>query len=471
MSKNFINTIHFVLILTTIIGCIVSLSSNNQKWLIPFLTIPMINIALIPYSYKAIRQDFFNPFLTIIASLTIGTVLRSFFIVSPLQSPTKHLMLMGNNPSILSTGIIHIYFGIIFVTLGFLVCGNKKYHWENKSIFKAKFDRKKIIKLTITLSLVSLAAAFLYMKAMGLNLFTILASDNISSKRFLQLEEGGFSSLVYYRKLMDFSKFSLFLLLIFLLTNKSKKPDMLIILLMIMTGGLGIFFNFINSNRGAAGTTIITVFIIIYYVMGKIPKKVLLPGVAIVLALLITMTFLRRERSNRENVEREDPFTIVVGSLNFLGVGKASYIGENVPEKMDYQYGQTLILWCLAPIPRTLWKNKPEISIGRVIGEKIYEKRDENSKAGGVPPGLITELYMNFAIPGIIVGMFVFGFYIRKTYNSLYSMRAFSGVAILIYVLVVRDFIGIISGDLSRGVVDLLSTLIPLILFVKIVKK
>ena len=39
----------------------------------------------------------------------------------------------------------------------------------------------------------------------------------------------------------------------------------------------------------------------------------------------------------------------------------------------------------------------------------IYQKRDENSPGGGVPPGFIAEMYLNFGYAGVIAGMFISG--------------------------------------------------------------
>lgn len=470
-SKSGLMLIHVLLLSLTIVGIVFCGITGAYVWILPFLTIPMLNVILIPYSYLSIRNNLFNPFLLIGAYLLVGTVLRTFFIVSPLESPTKHLMLMGNDSVILVTGIIHIYLGLIFLVVGFLYHGSLiNLNFRNATIFHSVLNRNKLIRFSIIIFIISLISSFLYLQKMGVNLFTLLISDEISAKRYMEVEGGGFTSLGYYRLIMGFSQLNYFLLLVYLLKNKSR--DILVLFLLILTGSASIFFYFINSNRGEAGMMIILTFVVIYFIQGSISKKILIPGISIFLTLLVFMTFLRREVNNLQNVEKENPLLIVVGSLNFLGVGKASYIAESIPDKLDFQYGQTLILWIVAPIPRTIWPDKPEISIGKVIAEKIYEKTNENSKAGGVPPGIITELYMNFGFLGIIIGMYFLGVLLKIFYNILY-FHIFvykSAYAVLIYVLVFWGFLGIVGTDLSRSIVGLLSSLVPLYLFVKLVK-
>lgn len=473
INRNLLAFIHFFSFFIFLIGCFFCFIFGYDKWILPFLTVPMLNIVLIPYSfYNSIRKDFFNPFLGVLVSLTIGTILRSFFIISPLESPTKHYMLMGKSPDILILGIVHIYLGLIFLILGFIVAGSKIISLPD--IFKSNLaiNQNKLIYISYFIIILGIFSIFLYLRALGLNFVTLIFSDSISEKRFMQLEDGGYTSLAYFRKIVDLVKFVFFILCIYIISNRFFSKKFLIYSLTVLTGLISIFFNFINSNRGQAGWTILIVFVIIYYIKGKISKKILVPGVIIVISLLMTMTFLRRVSSKNENVEIENPLTIVVGSLNFLGIGKASYIASSIPEKMEFQYGRTLVLWMAAPIPRVIWPGKPEISIGKVIALEIYEKIDENSKAGGVPPGFITELYMNFGIPGIVIGMFFLGYFIKILYNSLVSVRSNNAFALLIYILILRGVLGnLLAGDLSRIVVDILSTLIPLFIIFKFIKK
>lgn len=455
--------------LTTISGAFYFLINGQVNWIIPFITIPLLNIILLPYKLSVIRKDYFNPILIVLASLLIGTVLRSFFIISPLESKAKHLMLMGLDPSILGIGIFQIYIGISLFVVGFFSAKNKYYNYKNKTIFFSNFKRSRLIFLSWTISFLSLISGILYFRAMGLDLFTILFSEEISKKRFLSLEDGGFAALGYYRAAMDLVRIIYFLLLAYVLINKQKVKGTLLFLL-ILSAFFSLLFPFINSSRAQAILVFVFSFIMVYYIKGKISQKILIPGISAIIFLLVTMTFLRLQ-ANYGDGDREDPFTIVVGSTNFLGVGKASFIAHSMPEKMDFQMGRTLFLWVVAPVPRTFWPSKPEISIGRVIGEDIYEKRDENTKAGGIPPGFITELYMNFGLFGIVVGMYFFGFYVRKFYNSLNSLRGNSVYAVLLYVLIFIPFmISLIEGDISRSLMNLFSTLIPLYVFIKFVK-
>lgn len=469
MSRSLIYSIHLCALVVTVVGLLASYFLGANDWIIPFSTIPMLNIMLIPFEFQKERKDLFNPLIVFIISLLIGTILRSFFIVSDLESKAKPLMLMGHENSLMFTGILHIYLGVVFFVIGYSIFQvDSLRSWSNSAGFK--INPRALVLTSLIIIPISIVSAYLYFQQMGLNLFTIFFSEDISAKRFVQLEEGGFSALGYYRKIMDLVRIMYFFFLVYYIKT-SNKGNNLIIILLLLTGLLSIFFHFINSSRSQALEVILFTFIVIYYLKGRISKKLLIPGVGFILILLISMTFLRYQSGYGDEANREDPFTIVVGSTNFLGVGKASFIANSVPERMSYQYGRTLFLWVVAPVPRTLWQNKPETSIGREIGEKIYKKRDENLKAGGVPPGFITELYLNFGVFGIILGMFLFGVLLKYVYRKLYAMRTQSVFGLLFYVLGMLPFMIItIGGDFSRGVIFIISTLIPLFLLTYLVR-
>ena len=100
---------------------------------------------------------------------------------------------------------------------------------------------------------------------------------------------------------------------------------------------------------------------------------------------------------------------------------------------VDFQYGRTLIL---APIgffiPRILWPEKPSIVIGREFGvtfQLVGPSDDETS----VAVSAIGELYWNFHIPGVLIGMFILGAGYRWYYLKYGMGTAFDPVRKSIY--------------------------------------
>ena len=76
---------------------------------------------------------------------------------------------------------------------------------------------------------------------------------------------------------------------------------------------------------------------------------------------------------------------------------------------VDYRYGETLIL---APIglfiPRFLWPEKPNISIGREFGA-VFRLTSAMDIETEVAPSMVGDFYWNYSVPGVIIGMLLLG--------------------------------------------------------------
>ena len=216
-----------------------------------------------------------------------------------------------------------------------------------------------------------------------------------------------------------------------------------------------------------------TVFIIKYYTK-KIPRFLFLFCIFFSTLLLISMTYLRNNNELIKKIDEvnKNPLTIVVGSLNFLGVTKTSYIINHAKKNNEYLLGKSLFLWTVAPIPREYWKNKPEISIGKDIAKNIYKKRDDNIAGGGVPPGFIAELYLNFGLVGICTGMFIFGLMCSYSYHLIFQKKSLFRFIVYLTIFFPSIFY-LIGGDLSRIIIKFIFLLIifSMLLFLMSKKK
>ena len=458
--------LHVLIIAITVVGVFYVIAIGQTDYLIAFLTLPLINLLLIPLTRRDEKFDPSHPIIMILASLVIGTVLRSFFIISPLQSNAKDLMLLGKPPTILIGGIICIYIGIICFLLGYTYSVSPLSDWSSKKIFHIKINMKKFIPVAMLITMISLVVAWYHYKTLGVNFSDV---SNISQKRFVKTDAGDYAASGYDHLFMGLVEPVFYIMLIYLI-QKKKSVFSILGLYVFFLGFLNVLYPFIDSSRTGALYVLINTGLVIFYIKGGIKIRHIVWTLSTAMFLLIMMTVLRH-KSNRvdPNITDNSPLIIMVGSLNFLGVDKTAQIIENVPDKMNYQFGKTLFLWTVAPIPRTMWHDKPEISIGRVIGEKIYEKRTEDTAAGGVPPGFIGELYLNFGYLGVIAGMFVLGLALKLYYNAFKKVRVQSPFAMVIYLLAFLPFeLNLIGGDLSRMIVNLLITIIPLYVILKL---
>lgn len=77
-----------------------------------------------------------------------------------------------------------------------------------------------------------------------------------------------------------------------------------------------------------------------------------------------------------------------------------------VPDRVPHLYGSTYLAVVSAPVPRSLWPNKPGLVGGRV-GRTFF------GRPGGVPAGPVGEAYWNFNVPGVVLVFLLFGFFHR----------------------------------------------------------
>lgn len=115
--------------------------------------------------------------------------------------------------------------------------------------------------------------------------------------------------------------------------------------------------------------------------------------------------------------------------------------------------GQTLLQWLFAPIPGDFLNLK---HIGEVLAASIY------GQANGTPPTIIGELYLNYHLFGVVVGLFLIGGLARVSYDLLRAHQI--PIMSTQYILVGPVFlVYIMLGSFSAGMIYMLMWTIPLL--------
>ena len=160
-------------------------------------------------------------------------------------------------------------------------------------------------------------------------------------------------------------------------------------------------------------------------------------GLAIAIAL-VALTFLRVSASTSAigspsiTKSAADAF---VYTRTFSDIPTSSQIISSVPEVLPYRYGGTIAEWLIAPVPRSIWPDKPIVSSGPRLGITLF-----GTSAAGVPPGFIAEMYWNFGLAGSIAGAWIFGRILRRLYSTRIRDVRFSPASALVYCVVVLKF-------------------------------
>ena len=117
--------------------------------------------------------------------------------------------------------------------------------------------------------------------------------------------------------------------------------------------------------------------------------------------------------------------------LNLLGV--LGTIVRDTPGVVPYQGGWTLSFLFISFIPRILWPGKPQTTVGQWVTDNYGAGPGVISSTGISWPG---ELYMNFGIVGVLIGMVLLGIWIRGAHQftlgrDLSNLRLLAAVIVM----------------------------------------
>lgn len=149
------------------------------------------------------------------------------------------------------------------------------------------------------------------------------------------------------------------------------------------------------------------------------------------LGLSLFVTYMGQRTGIREVVwdreagiaERLERVSTIITDFKFLDLGSSAHISaldgrlnQNVLVGLavehlqggwvEFAYGATVPLWSL--VPRAVWPGKPEVGGGRsLVSDYTGLTFNEETSVGA---GQVLEFYVNFGIPGVVIGFVLLGF-------------------------------------------------------------
>ncbi len=170
------------------------------------------------------------------------------------------------------------------------------------------------------------------------------------------------SSLGYHRLLAQDLSRAVLLILIALWFSRDRRSYTLKAYI-VAFGILAIMLPFMASSRANVLLTLISVCVVVNRVRG-ISAPALLVAFGACVLILTGMLALRRE--NNRGIAASESITDLgleplFGNKNFACVVKLAHVYKSVPSLINYKYGSTYLTILYAPIPRTLWQDKPPI--------------------------------------------------------------------------------------------------------------
>ena len=428
----------------------------------PFLILFLVSIPFL----LTVKFDVFSMWSWIFYSTILGVLLRCFYIFLDIPNYTEidTVFLMGKSKSFLFPAMLLILTGFSCLVLGY-VSTKKTIRLNYKIIRSHTWSEVAFFRLTFLLLIISICGLVMFINVQG-GLFSL---ESISSYRGVSDTLSEAAPHSYLRLLVSFSGLNLFLLSTWLVKYNTKK--LLVYSLWIASFLTFMFFNFYISQRGAIVFTLVQLTAISYYIKGfKLPKFKLLIGLVVALSIFQVMSALRGVK----DVENQDVNLSVTKALepailttNMIDVSKTAHIINAIPGKLNYEYGATLVTIFIAWVPRELWPNKPVTNVDNTIGIEVYGASTYGS--GGVPPGIIAELYWNFWIPGVIIGCFLLGFFLKVIDQTVLANISNPNVVLLFVVNFMFIGLAFVGSSFSSVLIGLLQTLIPLVVILNVI--
>lgn len=380
------------------------------------LVIVLLPPALLP------RYDPFSPWSFVILSVVIGLTIRGFYIALdyPDHGIIDELFLLGKPPS------FFVLPGITLLVALFALTGGYLWHPFRKTPARLlkPIQATRLYAFVAVILITSIISTALYIALTG-----GLDAEFISAKRTpipgIDLAGLDYNSFGTLRSLASLAIFGHLLVWCDLLqANASGRRWKIPLALLLFL--LACAVPFYASIRSAIATNFILSSAVFYYSTKTFPILKITAASILLIILISFMTLLRAERNDTSAFSKFNPgeqaFDSLILNRNQIELAKTAHIIAALPNELDYQYGRTIAIWLAAPIPRSLWPDKPLIQPGPVIGNSIYGQR-----RAGVPPGYIAEMFWNFHLPGVLFGCLLLGIFLRYLHERYRPVQGDTG--------------------------------------------
>lgn len=261
---------------------------------------------------------------------------------------------------------------------------------------------------------------------------------------------------------------------------KRLRSSVAIPLLLTLSAMTAVVLYFTFGGKGLALTLLGMPAMAFYEVKRRVPVKsvvvVVLLFVFIIFPVYNTFRTLNRGLDMSRRVDRTVEMTRKWDSSKYMDasffaflkrisiVTSIAAIVSDTGRWVDYRYGETLVLAPIALlIPRFLWPDKPNISIGQEFGETFRLKGEMDSETY-VAPSMVGDLYWNFSVPGVVVGMWLIGMGCRWYYQRYGAGAGFDPIRKSIYFTMLPTALAF-EGNVAIVVGGFIKVLLILVVF------
>ena len=409
------------------------------------------------------KTTLYEPLILMIIAVLIGCTLRAVYIAYSDNARVSALML-GQSYIEIAERTPWLILGLFALATGYAATTARIPIERLRWLFDRQITAGPRFRLALLVSvIVSVLGIALFVNAYDVQ----LSLDSISSKRTTSIitddGEEVFSSLGYLRFMRDAGSSALYYFITATLFNK-KKLTLSNIALIITLFVIASAIPFLSSSRATIGQMIINS-ALLFFILGRLNNRWLFASIVVVVGMAFGMAQLRSIAQTDLGYRADDTFIdTIVGSGNFVDISRTSAIISRVPANTDHLHGLSYLALVTAPIPKAMWPEKPNPSMGPWVRSEVFGIWARNN---GWPPNVIGEAYINFGYLGLLIMPLLIGSGIKLVYNSFAPLIRVNPVAALIYTSIFWPLgISFIQLNFAQGVSITLQPAISIILFI-----
>jgi oligosaccharide repeat unit polymerase len=421
-------------------------------------------ITAIPVVLQGWPVDLFAPWNYMFYFIILNVLVRSAFIDFGITGDVVNLnevFFLDKPPEFLVQSTAVMLMGYVFLTVGYMLPANRPSKLKWRIFATEQYSRTRFKTVTVLMLLTALGAlvAFIALTFKGVG---DLALNMLSQHRGLSNDLSEYRAYGYLRLLIGMASIVAYLSYLRLRTSRNDRGFYRLSFACAMF--ISLVMAFYSQSRSALVFVFINIVFIKYYLDGhRFPWRIFAIFAPIAIALFFVTSALRTG-SGVELGGRLTPMTVVAPIILNNGGMDASKIGhviDYIDQTQEYQLGQTLIQFVFAAVPRQVWANKP-VNLDTFIGEKIYGAETYGSAA--VPPGMFSEMYMNFWYAGIVMGALLLGMLMKKINNLLIGNKRNRNFVIFYVISLQPIGMSVLGSGVSSTVMGTLMTGVPLLL-------
>ena len=411
------------------------------------------------------RFDPFEPINIIAAGIFFSVTIRAFYVTGYDTQRTEFVMMGQSFDGIIANSPL-IVVGILSLCLGYIVI-NSRYSIEDTKVLRFfRLDYRRSWVAIILFTFLGLLGTVLFINNFGISIDADLLSQSVKRNTVLIDDNGeavyGTGYEVFLARMASYAL--IFLSALFLTRSIKISPIHLFALGIVII--LTITMPFLSSSRSKIIFPLLTIITFAFYWRRVSLKFVLATALAISI-IMVGMGFLRA--SNQSGSQREASIEFIVGATNGLDLARSAAIIERVPENHDYLYGTSYLALLTSPIPRSIWVEKPNPSLGAWVKGELF---GYSVKKNGWPPGMIAEAYVNFGVFGVPAIMFALGGLMRWSYETFRPLLGVDFPATLIWCSCLWDISWDMFGlNFAQGVLQTLQFFFPMLIILLIAKR